>query len=72
MREVFCMSNIAEIERAIEQLSPEEMQALRAWFAERDAVHWDRQFEADVAAGKLDALAQQALGELGQGRCTDL
>jgi hypothetical protein len=66
------MSTVAEVERAIEQLSPEELRAFRAWFAERDAVEWDRQFEQDVAAGRLDALAEQALHELREGRCTDL
>lgn len=66
------MSTMADIERAIEQLSPEELQALRAWFAERDAAQWDRQFESDVAAGKLDTLAEEAIRELRQGRCTDL
>jgi hypothetical protein len=51
------MSTVAEIERAIEQLSPKETRSLPAWLAERDAALWDRQFEADVASGKLDALA---------------
>jgi len=66
------MSTVAEIERAVEQLSPEELRAFRAWFAERDAAEWDRQFEADVAAGRLDALGEKALGALREGRCTDL
>jgi hypothetical protein len=66
------MSTVADIERAIEQLSPEELLVFRAWFVERDAAEWDQQFEADVAAGKLDALAEQAIGELRAGRCTDL
>jgi hypothetical protein len=66
------MSNIIEIEEAIERLAPEELAAFRAWFAERDAVEWDRQFELDVAAGKLDALGDQAIREHRQGRATDL
>ena len=33
---------------------------------------WDKQFEADVAAGKLDSLAKKALQHLKEGRCTDL
>jgi hypothetical protein len=64
--------SITEIERAVEQLSPQELQTFRAWFAERDASAWDRQIEADVAAGKLDALADEAIRELREGRCTDL
>jgi hypothetical protein len=34
---------------------------LRDWFMDFDAEAWDRQFEADVEAGKLDSLAERAL-----------
>ena len=64
--------SITDIERAIEQLTHEELQAFRAWFAERDAVAWDRQFEVDAAAGKLDKFAEEAIRDLREGRCTDL
>ncbi|NEQ38722.1 MAG: hypothetical protein F6K40_21600 [Okeania sp. SIO3I5] len=63
---------VEEIERAVSQLSPEELAVFRAWFAEFDAEAWDRQFETDVAAGKLDTLAEEALQDLKEGRCTDL
>jgi hypothetical protein len=66
------MSTVAEIEQAIEQLSPEELKAFRDWFVERDAAEWDRQLEADVTAGRLDALAEQAAHDLREGLCTDL
>jgi hypothetical protein len=32
----------------------------RCWFAEFDAAAWDRQLEADLTAGKLDALLKEA------------
>jgi hypothetical protein len=66
------MSNLQEIEYAISQLSAEELADFRVWFAEFDAEAWDRQFEEDVAAGRLDNLAQRALQHLREGRCTDL
>lgn len=66
------MSTATEIERAIEKLPPDELARFRAWFAEFDAAAWDRQLEQDVADGKLDALAEEALKDLRQGRCTDL
>lgn len=66
------MSTLHEIERAVSQLSPEDLAAFRAWFAEFDANSWDKQFEADVAEGRLDALAEKALQDLREGRCTDL
>ncbi len=66
------MGTIHEIEEAIRSLPDEELAALRAWFAEFDADAWDRQFDRDVAAGRLDALAEEALRDAREGRCTDL
>ncbi len=54
------------------QLSPEDLVAFRIWFSEFDAALWDRQLEADAAAGRLDQLAEEALHDLRDGRCTNL
>ena len=45
-----------EIEYALEKLSEEELAEIRAWL-------WDRDIERDAVAGKLDALADEALQE---------
>ncbi len=66
------MSTVQEIENAIRKLPAEDLTALRAWFAEFDADTWDREFEEDVAAGRLDEFAEEALRDLREGRCTDL
>jgi hypothetical protein len=66
------VKTIEQIEEAVQQLSPEELAAFRDWFAAYDAELWDRQFEEDIAAGRLDALAQEALNDLQAGRCSDL
>lgn len=66
------MSNLQEIERAVSQLTKEELAAFRVWFAKFDAEIWDQQFEQDVTTGRLDVLAKQALQHLREGRCTDL
>ena len=66
------MSTVDEIEDAIRQLPEDDLVALCAWFAEFDAAAWDRQFERDVADGRLDALADEALRDWREGRCTDL
>jgi hypothetical protein len=66
------MSTVQEIETALQQLSRRELAAFRSWFAEFDAQQWDRQLEEDIAAGKLDALAEEALKDLREGRCMDL
>jgi hypothetical protein len=68
----FVVSTIQEIEDAIRQLSCEDLAAFRAWFAEFDAGLWDRQMEKDISAGRLDALAEEALEDLRDGRCTEL
>ena len=65
------MSSVEEIEAAIQQLSPDEMAAFRAWYAEFDAAAWDRQIAEDEAAGRLDWLINEALDDLDAGRCTD-
>jgi hypothetical protein len=65
------MSTLEQIENAVRRLSPKDLADFRAWFAELDADAWDRQIEEDVAAGRLDALAEEALDDLRKGRCTD-
>ncbi len=65
------MSTVQEIEEAIQQLSPHDRALLCARLAEADADQWDQQFEADVAAGRLDWLAEEARQDLKAGRCTD-
>lgn len=66
------MNTVLEIETAVRALSSEELSAFRKWFAEFDAAIWDRQFESDVLAGKLDALGDQALQEFHNGTCKPL
>jgi len=55
------MSKVESIEEQIEKLSPDELAAFRRWYVAFDAEVWDRQFESDVKAGRLDALADEAL-----------
>ena len=55
------MSKVEAIEQQIENLSSDELAAFRRWYVAFDAEAWDCQFEADVKAGRLDALAETAL-----------
>ena len=66
------MTTIQEIQTAVIKLSPEELSAFRSWSTELDAKTWDQEFEQDVVAGRLEALAEEALRDLHEGRCTDL
>jgi hypothetical protein len=65
------MSSVNEIEEAVLRLSESELASFRAWFAEFDAEAWDRRIENDVASGRLDVLADEALEDLRAGRCTE-
>jgi hypothetical protein len=65
------MSSVQDIEIAVQQLSAEDRATFRAWFAEFDAAEWDRQFESDVAAARLDWLVKEVRDDLRAGRCTD-
>ena len=65
------MSKVEAIEQDVKALSPEELATFREWFLEFDAAAWDRQFEKDVQAGKLDRLGDAALKQLKAGNCTE-
>ncbi len=65
------MRTVKEIKEAVARLTNAERSELREWFVEFDAAAWDLQFEADVHAGRLGALADEALAELHAGRCND-
>nr|WP_281719710.1 hypothetical protein [Nitrosomonas nitrosa] len=55
------MGKVEAIEQEIEKFSPTELAALRIGYAAFDAEAWNRQFEADVKVGKLDAMAGKVL-----------
>ena len=64
--------SVQEIESAVQELSSPDLARSRKWFAEYDWQVWDAQLEKDVANGKLDSLAAEALDDLHHGRCRDL
>ena len=56
-------STLKNAEKIVSELSPAELAEFRRWFAEYDGEVWDAQIEADAVAGKLNALAHEALAE---------
>lgn len=66
------MGNIEDLEARVRALSPEEFATFREWVAQFDAEVWDRQIETDVAAGRLDRVAERALREHAAGKSTEL
>jgi len=65
------MSKLEALEKRVAGLSAEELAEFRRWFAEFDAAGWDHQIERDVKAGKLDALADEALRDHAAGKSTE-
>jgi hypothetical protein len=59
---------VEKLELLIRDLSAEELAKFREWFAEFDAQAWDRQIEADTAAGKLDRLIEESMADQKAGR----
>ena len=64
------MTTVAEISGAVKRLPRKELAKFRKWFAEYDAALWDREFEADVAEGRLDAIARAVLKDHQAGKTT--
>lgn len=56
------MTRVQKIAQEITELGQKELAELRRWFAEYDNARWDEQIETDARAGRLDALAEEALG----------
>jgi hypothetical protein len=66
------MTPVEQIQAQIEALPEENFVRLREWFAEKDWLLWDQQLEADIAAGKLDLLLEEAMTAKAQGKLQDL
>jgi len=54
------MLKLEQLQTEIEALPEKDFARLRRWFAEKDWEQWERQIEADDAAGKLDFLLAEA------------
>ena len=66
------MTTVEMLEQNVAKLQPSELAEFRRWFAEFDAAAWDAQIEADAQAGKLDALAAEALAEYNAGKAVEI
>jgi hypothetical protein len=63
---------IEDLEQAVAKLPPDQFVEFRAWFEEFDAARFDQKIERDAKAGKLDRLADQAIGDFRKGRVREL
>ena len=62
------MATVDQIETAILQLPPDDFQRLALWFQQLDQERWDDQLAQDIAAGKLKALAAEAINDFQAGK----
>jgi len=58
---------IAELEKAVTELSEQDLIRFREWFDEYYADMWDKQIEEDVKAGRLDNLLAEVDEEYNAG-----
>ena len=63
---------IEDIEKAISELAPADLDRLRRWFEELDAQLLDQRIERDVASGKLDKILAEVEANHKAGRRRDL
>ncbi|MEM7699276.1 MAG: hypothetical protein AAF236_12840 [Verrucomicrobiota bacterium] len=66
------MQTVEAIEAAVEQLGRDELAAFRNWFTTYEAAMWDAEIERDIAAGKLDSLADAAIQDFKSGATREL
>ena len=63
---------IEQIERAVENLSTQELFSFSGWFEVYLESKWDKQLEEDILAGRLDQAGARADQDFEAGRCTAL
>ena len=66
------MTTVSELQEAILGLSEADYSKLRRWLLDQDWERWEREFDEDVRAGKLDSLAAEALESKARGDLKDL
>ena len=57
------MDTLREIERAIETLTPHQIEELYAWLDQRHPQPIDAQLKADLDAGRMDDRVNRALAD---------
>ena len=62
------LNSVRDIEKAIDALTPQELEELYAWLDQHHRQPIDAQIEADLAAGRLDKAIRRALDDDKSGR----
>ena len=65
--------SLAEIEKAVDRLSPDELAKLADYIARRDKLAWDKEIERDFSPdGKHAAVLEKIDAEIDKGKFTPL
>jgi hypothetical protein len=65
--------SLAEIEKAVDELSPAELAKLAAYIANRDRLTWDKEIEEDFSpGGKHTKVLEKIDAEIDSGNFTPL
>jgi len=65
--------SLAEIEKAVDELSPKELTKLAAYIARRDRLAWDQEIEEDFSpGGKHEKALERVDAEIESGNFTPL
>lgn len=65
-------STVQDIERAIDALTPPQLEELYVWLDEHHPQPFDARIESDLAAGRLDQAINRALEDEKNGRTRPL
>jgi hypothetical protein len=63
------MSTLEQTKAAILSLPDSEFEQLKVWLSDLDYQRWDEELEKDIAEGKLEGLAQEAIASFEAGYC---
>ncbi|MBE9201422.1 MULTISPECIES: hypothetical protein [unclassified Nodularia (in: cyanobacteria)] len=66
------MTNLPEIEAAIQKLPENDIRQLAAWLLNYLDEVWDQQIETDLASGKLNHLIAKAEADVAANKVRDL
>lgn len=66
------MTTLTEIELAVKQLPKQDLRQFAEWFQQYLEAEWDKQIEADAAAGRLNTLIASAEADIEAGRVKEL
>ncbi len=64
--------SVEDLQSAVAQLPPAELDRFSQWFEEFLADEWDKRIEADILAGRLIDHDRRADQDYEAGRCTPL